>query len=425
MARRDDMADRLPPAWREGELVRGLLGVVAAQIELLDDEAREVQRAHFWRTALNFPEVAGLGALLDIPPEPGQQRDEYRAWVDALRDTILGFGGPTRDAVRQVVAEYAQRHAEAARLPRLLPPLGDWGSEDDDPPPRLVETPRRWRWVAAPGDGAMEPLQQMTVENRGLDPAPAHFLLRGLAGGPEHSPLLANLTTGEALALATDVPQGSMVALVALPDGTVRASLDGHDITRYLGSIAGLVPGQPWTPAELVTPAQPITLRPGANRIWFMPIARYDVAGLDRYLAALADAAMMQGRYNTARFDAALYYQDPLMHLLVGFQESVPAAFRVDLDARWMLAPRGRTAEALATRERLDFALGRAVTRIRAVGVTSELRLLPSASIQPSPDRLVAMGPKRLRDAGSTGADRLLPRGGSFDTTGFDQTGFR
>jgi hypothetical protein len=35
------------------------------------------------------------------------------------------------------------------------------------------------------------------------------------------------------------------------------------------------------------------------------------------------------------------------------------------------------------------------------------------------------MGPKRFRDAGSTGADRLLPRGGSFDTTSFDLTGFR
>jgi hypothetical protein len=425
MARRDDMAERLPPAWREGELVTGLLGVIAAQLELLDDEAREVQRAHFWGSALNFPEVAGMAAVLDIAPEPGQQRDEFRAWVDALRDAILGFGGPTPAAVRQVVAEYAQRHAEAARLPRLLPPLGAWGSGEDDPPPRLVETPRRWRWVVAPGSGAVEPLQQMTVENRGLDPAAAHFLLRGLAGGPERSPLLANLTTGEALALAADVPQGGMLALAAQSDGTMRASLDGHDITPALGSIAGLLPGRPWTPAELVTPARAITLRPGANRIWFLPVARFDVAGLDRYLAALAEAAMVQGRFDGASFDTALFYQDPLVHLLVGFQEAVPAAFRVDLDARWMLAPPGRTAEALAVRERLDFALARAVGRIRALGVTSELQLLPSRSLQPSPDRLVAIGPKRLRDAGSTGADRLLPRGASFDSTSFDQTAFR
>ena len=72
MGHAKDMADRLPPLYRDGTLIRGtedgsvggILDSPAIQLEIFDEDAREVQRAHWFDSALELEEVANLAAIL-------------------------------------------------------------------------------------------------------------------------------------------------------------------------------------------------------------------------------------------------------------------------------------------------------------------------------------------------------------------------
>src|ERR1044071_5189613 len=97
------MLSRLPQLYRDGELVRDTLELPALQIEIFDQYAREVQRAHWFDTTLELEEAARLAALLDIAPEPWQTLGTFRAWVRALRDARLLYGAVTPRALQTFV----------------------------------------------------------------------------------------------------------------------------------------------------------------------------------------------------------------------------------------------------------------------------------------------------------------------------------
>ena len=73
----ESMLKRLPQLYRDGELVRDVLELPALQIEILEEEALEVQRAHWFDTTLELEEASSLAAILDIAPEPWQQLGEF------------------------------------------------------------------------------------------------------------------------------------------------------------------------------------------------------------------------------------------------------------------------------------------------------------------------------------------------------------
>ncbi len=113
MKRAREMAGRLPPLYREGALVTGLLEQAAGQIEIAADDALEVQRAHWFDDALELGEAAGLASVLGIAPEPWQDLRLYRAWVHAQRDAMLKGGGVTAAAVLGFARDYAQAWQQA------------------------------------------------------------------------------------------------------------------------------------------------------------------------------------------------------------------------------------------------------------------------------------------------------------------------
>ncbi|WP_163602939.1 hypothetical protein, partial [Klebsiella pneumoniae] len=67
----------------------------------------------------------------------------------------------------------------------------------------------------------------------------------------------------------------------------------------------GFVPGEAWSPTQVATPAPALTLKRGNNMLWFLPVAHYDVEGLDRFLLALPDLNLAQGRWDSGLFDQA------------------------------------------------------------------------------------------------------------------------
>jgi hypothetical protein len=430
------MAGRLPLLYREGELIGQLLDLVANQIAILDEEQLAVRRSHAFGTATELVDAAKLGALLDLPPQDWQDLELYRAWVNAIRDATLRDGAVTVAALQDLVQRYLAAFQDAVGLdlvPELLRPPGtgpapDWATAPSANRLAFVEFPERRRFGPdQPGSagGPIEPLTSFTLTNRGLEPTRLAFLLGGLATGPEYVPVIANLTTGQALAYTDLIRPGQRLWLGTDTGGNGSAVLEGDDVSHRLRSITSFTPGTVWAETAIGAPAKPLTLERGANELWFLTVAQYDAPGLGRALLALAGHDLVQGRFDTARFDHALFVQAPAVRLEATWVEQQPATVDVHLPGGRMLCPAGRTREGVAQREVLRRSLDQAVARVRAAGVATSVSLDAFTEGGPQLDRLRLVSPVVVRESGPVGADTLPDSSGQFDVTRFDASTYR
>ncbi len=419
-----DMLSRLPILYRDGALVADVLKQPELALMILDEDGIEVQRSHWFDSALEQSEAARLAAVLDIAPEVWQSLAEYRAWVHTLRDALLQRGAVTVDAIEFFVSQYARQY-QVANDVLIVPPLERWSTQPSTVAPAFVENPPVRRFQRVPDLGGIEPLWQFSVENKGLDPAVLDMVMVGLPSGPESVPAVVNLTTGEALLFLGNVACGQRLWIDSNADGSVRARLERDDVTSQLRTIAGVTPGTPWEAAQVSQPARALTLARGRNDLWFLPIAHYDALGLDRFLLALADLALQQGRFDQSSFDQALFFQDPAASLHVSWVETAPATFHVELPGGALRSRAGGTATATGNRDELGAALNEAVGKLRAAGVQSAVEIAPFRETQGQTDYLTAVLPIVIRETGPTGADRMPDAGGLFDVTEFGESTFR
>lgn len=463
MARLREMLDRLPTLYRDGELVTGVLGAPALQLEILDEDLLEVQRSHFFDATLEREEAARLADVLDIPLESWQTLSEYRTWVHALRNARLRHGAVTVRAITQFVDEYMrgfQRADDIRAVPDRDPSkmtMDEWmirvplplGSEEEQDPrspqhrafqegrPVFLENPPQRRFERVPSSGGIEPLHQFQIVQRGLDESYGSFMMVGLPGEPECTPAVINVTTGQALIYLDKIETGKRLWINSTPDGSATAELEGTDVTAKLVSVSGLVPGQAWS-RDTVDPApKAIRMVRGENRMWFLPIAHYNSPGLDRYLLALADLMLKQGRYDQTGYDRSLFYQSPAAQLRVSWVETRPATFEIQLPAGTMLSPeppvtaitpqdrQNWLARWHENREQLLVSLNQGVRKLRGAGIDAEVKMLPLSDTQRQHDRLVMILPKTIREQGTMGADRLVESGGTYDVTDYEQSIFR
>jgi hypothetical protein len=416
----DEMASRLPVLYRDGDLARGWLGQAAVQLEIGEEEGREIQRSHWFDATLELDEAVRLAAPLGIPLEEWQTvLAEYRAWVHAMRDARLQDGAVTVSALERFVVDYATAFGRAVHVD-ALPDKPVWGDRTARGELVFAETPPARRYDSP---GPLEPLLRFSVTQRGLDETRLACLFVGLPDGPESVPVLANLTTGQALVYQGDVPPGARLWLRPTADGHVTATLEGQDVTDRLRSVDDLEPGTPWT--SEATPASAITLARGENQLWFLPVAHYDALGLDRFLLALADLRLTEGRWDSATFDNALFYVQPAARLFLSWVETQPATFEIRLPGGSFRSPAGQLDDSLAERDRLGLSLDRAIQQLRASGVRGSARLEPFGEVQPLGDLVRIVGVQRLREIGPTGADRLPDTGGVFEVTPYDGSTFR
>jgi hypothetical protein len=409
MKRADDMAARLPALYREGEMVGKVLTQPAVQVEIIDEYAARVQRAHWFNETLELNEAAKLAALLDFVPEDWQTLGLFRAWVHAQRNATLLDGAVTRKGIERFLAEYKAGYENAV------------DTQFERAQAELVEYPSRRRYISAPATGGgLAPLSRFTVENKGLDETTASILLTGLPGGPESVPVVVNLTTGDAIFFLGNVAPGERLWI--RPDG---ALLEREDVSSKVRSVTGLVPGESWSPSQVQNPANPIRLVRGANDIWFLTVAHFDAFGLDRFLLGLADLALQQGRWEETRFDHALFYQDPAVQLRMTWVETEPASIQARLPlglARRRVTQAGRVEN---DRDQFTASVTQGVARLKAAGVRSEVVALSFRETQPTGDFLTGRLPLAVKEAGSTGSDRMPEMGGVFSVTGFGDSTYR
>ncbi len=423
MDHRTEMIRRLPHLYRDGRLVQDFLSLAAVQLEIWDEDAREVQRAHWFNAALELDEAARLAAVLDIELEEWQSLGEFRAWVHAFRNARLQEGSVTRRAIRRFVREYSRAYQEAVDI-RLIPTIETWPAAPVVGLPFFDENPDLLRAHRVPASGGLEPLHQFEIDQQGLDETPAGFLLIGLGGQQEFVPVIVNVTRGEAIVYRGSLRTGQRLWLFPREDGTMAGRLERRDVSDRLYSVPNVVPGRPWGGGEITTPALAPILEPGVNRLWFFPLAHYDEAGLDRFLMSLPDLRLTQGRYDQTPLNHSLFYQPPAVILYTLWRENQPATFEVKLPAGRLLSEPERLPEALDAVERLDFSLNSGVRRLAAAGVRSSVTLEPLLERQPLGDFLTAAMPVVVREVGPTGADDLPDSGGLFSVSGFENSTF-
>jgi len=417
------MIERLPHLYRDGERVRELLSLAAQQLEIWDEDAREVQRAHRFDTALELDEAARLADLLNIELQEWQGLGEFRAWVHAFRNARLQEGSVTVNAIRQFIQQYSQAYQNAVEI-TLIPDIETWSDTPLTGKPFFDENPDLFRHRRIPPSGGLESLQQFTIEQKGLDSTPAGFLIIGLAEEQEFVPVIVNISNGTALVFRGTIKTGQRLWLFPDDDGSVSGSLEQEDVTERLYSIENVIPGQSWELADMVTPAQAIILERGNNPLWFFSLAHYDERGLDRFLFSLPDTRMQQGRYTNSSFDHALFYQTPAVVLYTLWHESQPATFNVRLPAGALKNQANKLEESLSEMDRLEFSLNNGVRQLAAAGVENSVTFEPMQETQPLGDFLTVVIPIKITDTGPTGIGEVTESGGIFTVTEFENSTF-
>jgi hypothetical protein len=421
-AHAEAMIGRLPTLYSDGDLIRGLAAVCGLQLEIVDEEARIIQRARWFDTTAELEEAAALGALLDIPPEAWQELGEYRAWFHALRDARLQHGAVTATALTAFTKQYADEFEKTNRI-QVLPSFGDWQDKPTRTGHALIENSLQHRTLRLGGPGAIEPLHDQ-VCNQGLDPAPLSVLLTG-GQYSEYVPVLVNRTSGEALAYLGELQPGDRLWLQAAADRSLRARLNRADVTDKLVGISQVTPGTPWSTADVSAPPQALSLRPGRNDMWFLPVAHFDAPGLDRAMLALAGLDMTEGRWDESFFDHALFYADPAVYLDLAWQEAPPATVLVDLDAATLTNDAGRRDDAFEAREQFAGSVEGGIRALAAAGVRAEVRMRPLYDSQRQLDHLTFVSGMAQREIGTVGIGRLSDSGGVFGITGYDDSAYQ
>lgn len=432
MARTADLLNRLPDLYREGETLGRLGAVVGNQFEMLDETAQDVRRSHFFAQCLDLEDAAKLGALLDIAPEPFQGLTEYRGWVNGLRSARLRAGSVTREGIRIFTKLYLDGF-EAGNRVQITPVTGRLTETATDQSPALIENPPTARYVRGPGVDGVTPLDRFTLDNKGLDDAPLGLVVtaRGAEGG-EFAPMIANITTGEALIFLGRIPAGQRLFLMPVQDTegttTLTARLEGQDVSEHIRYINPIVPGDADSIVGSAAPAQPLTLTRGSNDLWFLPLAHFDVPGLDRVLFALASTEMKQGRWDETTFwnpddgSGSIFAQPAQASLQLAWAESTPATIELRIPAGTMRHADGGVDAALTARENLDVALEIALDQLSAAGIATSATLAPRRDYQHMHDTLRMVVPMTFTEGGSTGADRMPDADARFGVSKLDDS---
>lgn len=394
------MLDRLPPPLRAD--AAGLLGRVLAnadaQLACIDQEMDRIQRSHALETAFDLIDLTRLGALFDLRPAPWEPAELFRVRLRATVGARLA-GAVTRAAMEPVLVALLDGAQQALGIRHAALTPGARGRVFRDPAaapragaPVFREFPARRRRdpaLVARG-GRLRPLDRVTLTHRGLNETPLQAVLRGRVGGRTAVPLLAHLGTGRVVVFRGVVPAGVELRLEATAE-RLRATLDGRDATARLITAGGFAPG-----ARLPLPAdaepRPILLRPGANELWFLPLALFDERMLDRAALAMPGLELRHGVFGGpdvpgTNFDDSLFEQAPSVSLDLSWEEAMPAAFRFEIPAGAVRHAVAQPGDRSAQRDALLAILTETVALLRAAGVDGRVSYAALTETQRQRDR--------------------------------------
>ena len=406
MTRLAPMLDRLPPTLRaDGRgLIAQYLAVPDAEMARYDEDMDRVRRSHFVDSAFDRVDLARLGALFDMAPASWEPTALFR--IRLLRTVAARLkGAVTRGPLDELMAALldAAQQALGTRYGNLSPGAGGRVFRDPAPDARPGAPvfhefpPRRARDPALVGRGGrVRPLDRITLTNRGLFAAPLEGVVRGLRGGRTAVPLLGNLRTGRVVVFRGVVPCGAELRLSAAGNA-LTATLDDRDVTDRLITASGFAPGTPLPlPSEPVP--RPILLEPGANEIFFLPLALYGERILDRAALAMPGLEVKLGVFGApgepgTEFDNSLFEEPASAAFDLFWQEAAPASFRFEVPAGAVRRDAAETGDRLAERAALLGTMQDTLRLLRAAGTDGQVRFTAIAETQRQRDRGRAINP--------------------------------
>lgn len=416
------MAQRLPQLYRAGALLNDVLAQAALQQMIVDEDLTRIQQAHFFELTRDFEEAVKLADLLGLQPEPESGMREFRSFAAAYRDAVRRFGTTTPATIRAFAGDHLTRFQAKLGI-ALVANSGKWRDEAKGVDfPSLVENPERRRILSIPPDQGGTPLQTFTIHNSGIEPSPLAAILKADQSAAEVSPCIVNLTTGSGLLFGGVLKPGQRLWLKPGAQG-VSAQLEHRDLSTRLTSFSGWEQGKTLEASDFVQPAQPMTLAVGPNQLVFFPLAQYGQPGLNRFLLAMPDPELTQGRFNQAGFDKALFHQDRRVRLSFSWVERQRARFQVRLPMAAMVRKQNMTGEeASQARQRLLSSLNQGVLRLKAAGIEGSVQPRVHRASQLQMDFLRMIQPIKLNEGGVVGKVRKVSYGASFDKTNFDDS---
>lgn len=425
MSHHRDMISCLPLLYQDGKTIGSLLMQPAIQLEIADEIAREIAQSHWFDAAVERKDVAKLAKILDIEIEDWQSIDEFRAWVHSLRNAWLYKTGTTTvPGLKNFVTEYCERYQKAVGI-HAVQPITAWSETPHAKSAAFIENPLHKKIVHLGASGT-QPLQNITLSNNGLDHSPARLFIKNISDEFEYVPLIANITSSQALIFTGKIPPGKRLWIGEKPGTTdVFAVLEDREVSDQVVSIENFTPGTVWDTQSITSPAQVLTIEKGDNVIWFFPCALYDKQGLDRYLSTLASLTVTQGVYDTSKFDHALFWQDALVTIDIGFEETQPAQFSIQLPAGAMSHKVGKIDQVLTDRETLLSSLNSGVASLKGAGIKSSVEFISLTEIQHQRDYLKDHTPKTFTEISTSGQDSIPHTGATFGKSEFNQSTFQ
>lgn len=450
MNRLDAMLSRLPPVYRTapGSVLHQVLAVSAMAMAALDEDMDRVQRSHWIDTAFDRREMARLGALFDIPPAPWEPDRLYRARLKATIAARLR-GAVTRAELEGVLVSILNGAQEALGLrymrldarARKGKAVFATGQAPNPGLPAFVEFPPRRQRSAELSRrlGRLRPFDAFPARNLGLFATPLEGAFWGVPGRRTAVPVLVNLTNGTVMAYGGAVPCGKCLRFAAAADGSLRADLDGTDVSDRLLTGSGYDPDRRPDAIQPHALPRPLRLERGDNDLWFFPLALFDAPGLDvarlamppsrRQLEA-GDRRVQQGQFDSntlsgevSAFDAAVFYEQPAAVLDVWWAEARPATFRFEIPAGVVRREAGDHSLFEVDHGRLFALMQQTVDLLRAAAVHGEVLDRPLRERQRTVDRVVVLRPDQGRETARS-SDALVALSALFDTTAIDGARF-
>ena len=143
---------------------------------------------------------------------------------------------------------------------------------------------------------------------------------------------------------------------------------------------------------------RPILLEPGANEIFFLPLALYGERILDRAALAMPGLDVKLGVFGApgepgTEFDNSLFEEPASAAFDLFWQEAAPASFRFEVPAGAVRRDAAETGDLLAERAALLGTMQDTLRLLRAAGTDGQVRFTAIAETQRQRDRGRAINP--------------------------------
>jgi hypothetical protein len=459
MSTLDRMLDALPPIYAidDGSVLHQFLDSLALELDAYAEDLDRLRRTHWFAEAYRLTDLEKIAALVGIIRRSWEPLEMFRERVRALVDARLaGSVGPT--AVRTYVYEAvrgAEQGLDATLVPgleqRAVPSPGDpfavranpaalaaaFGVEESHPawrPLQLVENPPRLLRSAALAarGGLVGYLHRWSDVNSGMAAAPVTVTITGRSGGHTATPVIANLTTGQALVYAGVLRVGQRLTVSPSPDQGVdarraRAVIDDvHDVTDRVLSLSGFRLGTPFSQFDGDDPGPLLPVQERGPNAWiYISAGLFDVRGLDDTYFQLAGEDLRQGAFDGTAFDQAIFATRIAARLELSWSEREPAAFSV-------VIPHGIVALPTVPDQPQEGGLGTEIAEglagdlddLRAAGVRSRLELRPFGETQRQVSRVTLPWLVVPPEIGPAGEAVRVAVGGRFGESRFGEARF-